>query len=410
MLAPGAHLPHLELGAFRYGQYRLFWIGQLVTNVGSWMQVVASGWLLVQLTNSPTALGLNGAFLAVPLVVFSLLGGVVADRVDRYRLMVGTQVAQVVPDVALAVLVATGLVQPVHIYVYSVVWGTIRGLNFPARQAIVPSLVPDEAIQSAVALNSVLWQGAAVFGPLLAGLALNQWGLASCYYLNVASDVVYLATLLLLRPPAMPPRAVTHSLWRSLAEGARYAWEQPSVRALLIVVAGISLFDRSYTQLMPIFARDVYQIGAQGLGILLAMPAIGTIAAALLLAQFGHLRHRGRWVLGTSAALGVALVAFADSDALWVALPLLVLVGAAGTAAATLVNTLLQQDVDDQMRGRVMSFYMDATQGGSYLGALPVGLIASTWGAPFAVDLAAAASLLLVAVVVLLSPALRGLE
>jgi MFS family permease len=408
-LHPHPHLGKIPLGAFAYPRYRLFWFGQLVTNVGSWMQVLATGWLLVELTNSPAALGLNGAFLSVPLVVASLVGGVVADRIDRYRLLVYTQIAQVVPDVVLAVLVGTGVVQPIHVYVYSVIWGIIRGLSFPARQALVPRLVPDDAIQSAIALNSILWQGAAVFGPVLAGVALHAWGLASPFYLNVGSDALYLIALLFIRLPREVSQPAGQSAWRALREGARYAWEQPQVRALLLVVAAISIFDRSYTQLMPVFARDVYGIGAQGLGVLLAMPAIGTILAAIPIAAWRHLPHRGYWVLGTSAVLALALVVFAASSNLWLALPLLMLVGATATAATCLVNTLLQQTVDDKMRGRVMGFYMDATQGGSYLGALPVGLLAEVWGAPHAVDLAAVVSLLIVVVIGLRTPALRRL-
>ena len=410
MAAPRTGASRLQLGALRYPRYRLYWAGQLVTNVGSWMQVVASGWLLLQLTDSPASLGLNGGFLAVPLIVFSLLGGVIADRLDRYRLLVGTQLAQVAPDVALAALVGTGAVQPAHIYVYSLVWGTIRGLSFPARQALIPRLVPEEALQSATALSTILWQGAGVVGPLVAGLALQQWGMASPFYLNVASDALYLATLLLLRLSAQPAQSAERSVWECLVEGAHYAWNQPRIHALLVVVAGISFFDRSYTQLMPVFARDVFGVGAGGLGLLLAMPAVGTIVAALTLSAAGRLPHRGRWVLAAAATLGLALVYFAASSHLWLALALLLVVGAANTVAVALINTLLQQNVADEMRGRVMSFYMDATQGGAYLGALPVGVLAQAWGAPLAVNLSAAASLLLVVVFSLRSNALRRLN
>jgi MFS family permease len=317
----------LKLTAFRYPNYSLFWAGQLVTNVGSWMQVVATGWLIVQLSGSAADLGFNGAFQALPIIIFSLIGGVVADRVDRYRLMVITGIAQTVPDVILAVLVATGTVEVWHVFVYSLVWGSLKGLNFPARQAFVPGLVPHDAIQSAVALNSILWQGAAVVGPLLAGLALTYWGTSSNYYINVATDVISLITLFMIRMPPAPRRQITGSAWAGLAEGIRYAWTQPVVRALLIAVAGISFFDRSYTQLMPIFAQSVFDVGAQGLGLLLAMPAVGTIVIALFLAGGDNREHRGLEVILASAALGLALVGFAASQTLWLSLVLLVVVG-----------------------------------------------------------------------------------
>jgi MFS family permease len=386
----------LSFAAFHYRHYVLFWIGQLVTNVGSWMQTVATGWLVVQLTNSPALLGVNAAFMALPIVIFSLLGGVIADRVDRYRLMVLTGIAQVVPDVILAVLVATGAVQVWHVFVYSLVWGSLKGLNFPARQAFVPGLVPQPAIQSAVALNSILWQGAAVVGPMLAGLAISYWGTPSNYYLNVGSDVISLATLLMIRLPPGPPRQAAGSAWEGLADGIRYAWKQPVVRTLLIAVAVISFFDRSYTQLMPVFARDVFEVGPQGLGLLLAMPAAGTILIALFLAGGERREHRGLEVLLAAGALGLALVGFAASDSLWLSLVLLIVVGAAATAATALANTLLLENVADEMHGRVMAFYMDATQGCSQLGALPVGVLAQAIGPSLAVDLSAAVSLLVI--------------
>ncbi len=400
----------LKLTAFRYPYYRLFWVGQLVTNVGSWMQVVATGWLIVQLTGSAANLGFNGAFQALPIVIFSMIGGVVADRIDRYRLMVLTGIAQTIPDVILAVLVATGTVQVWHIFVYSLIWGSIKGLNFPARQAFVPGLVPHDAIQSAVALNSILWQGAAVVGPLLAGLALSYWGTPSNYYINVGTDVVSLATLLLIRLPPAASHVPPGPVWQGMAEGIRYAWSQPVVRALLIAVAGISFFDRSYTQLMPVFARDVFHVGAQGLGLLLAMPAAGTIVIALFLAGGDNREHRGLEVLLASAALGLALVGFAASSTLWLSLILLVVVGGAATAATALANTLLLESVSDEMHGRIMAFYMDATQGASYLGALPVGILAQVAGPPFAVDLSAIVSLLLVGGLAIRARALRRLD
>jgi MFS family permease len=401
---------HLSLTAFRYPNYVLFWIGQLTTNVGSWMQMVATGWLVVELTNSPATLGVNAAFQALTIVVFSMLGGVIADRVDRYRLMVATGIAQIVPDAILTVLVATGTVQVWHVLVYSLVWGSLKGLNFPARQAFVPGLVPADTIQSAVALNSILWQGAAVVGPLLAGLALSYWGTASNYYINVGSDLVSLGTLLLIRLPPAAPRPARGSPWQSLVESLRYAWKQPIVRTLLIAVAAISFFDRSYTQLMPVFARDVFHVGPQGLGLLLAMPAVGTIAIALVLACGQRHVQRGPEVLLAAALLGLGLVAFAASTTIWLSLLLLVIVGAAATAATALANTLLLENVSDEMHGRVMAFYMDATQGCAQLGALPVGVLAQAIGAPLAVEISAVFSLLVVGGLALHARALRQLQ
>lgn len=373
------------------------------------MQLVATGWLVLQLTDSPAVLGVTAALQSLPIIVCALAGGVIADRFDRYRLMILSQVGQLVPDAALMVLVAIGQVQVWHIFVYSLVSGSVRGLSTPARQAYVPALVPRALLLSAIALNSVLWQGAAVLGPSLAGLVLAAWGTAGNFYLNTASDLINLALLLLIRAPQQP-RPPAHSAWRGLLEGTRYAWGEPRVRLLLLTVAAASLLGRSYTQLMPVFARDVLDVGPQGLGALLTMPAVGTIIAALLLATRPDLRHQGRWLLAQSALLAVALGVFALSTWFPLSLAALVIVGGASTAASTLANSLLQHVVVERLRGRVMGFYMAATQGAGPLGALPAGLLAEVAGAPLAVFAGGAALLALIGALVSRASALKRLD
>ena len=378
-----------RFGAFQWPAYRLFWIGQVATNAGSWLQIVASGWLVLELTDSPAALGLNAAFQAVPILALSLVGGVIADRVDRYRLMVWAQVGQLVPDVVLAVLVGSGHIRVEVIYAYSLITATINGLSTPARQAFVPRLVPAEALVSAVALNSIVWQGAAVVGPAVAGVVLGTWGIAGNFYVNAGSDLVSLLTLVLIRLPQVWREAPRRSAWAHLVEGTTYTWQDGRVRFLLLVAAALSLLGRSYTQLMPVFARDVFHVGPEGLGLLLTMPAIGTIGAGVAL-SVGSPRAPMRWLLISAAALGVSLALFALTTAFMLALAALTVVGGASSASATLANTLIQQVVPDSVRGRVMSFFMAATWGSWRLGALPAGLVAQVWGAPVATALSAA--------------------
>jgi MFS family permease len=378
-----------RFAAFGYRNYRLYWFGQLLGNVGSWMQMVATGWLVLRLTDSPASLGLTGALTALPLIALSLIGGVVADRVDRYRMVVGAQVAQLVPDTVLAVLVGTGHVEVSHVYVYTLVGAVIRGLSTPARQAFVPSLVPRAVLLSAIALNSLLWQGAAVVGPAVAGLVLAGWGEPGNFYLNVVSDVLNVALLWGIRVPPAAPRPAGRSAWEGVREGAQYVRGQPAVRSLLLAAAGICFLGLSYTQLMPVFARDVYGVGPQGLGLLLTMPAVGTILAALALALAGQVPRQGRVFLSTALALCLGLGAFALCPLFGLALPLLIVVGGAGTATLTLGNTLLQHTVADRLRGRVMGFWMASTQGMSPLGALPAGVVAEVASAPLAIALSA---------------------
>jgi MFS family permease len=388
-----------RLGAFRWRAFRLYWLGQLTANAGAWLQIVASGWLVLELTNSPAALGLNAAFQAVPILALSLVGGVIADRIDRYRLMVWAQVVQIVPDVVLAVLVGTGQARVEYVFAYSLITATINGLATPGRQALVPRLVPGEALVSAIALNSILWQGAAVVGPAVAGLVLAAWGIAGNFYLNAASDVVSLVTLLLIRLPPLRPEHAGQSAWQHLLEGTRYTWRDRRVRFVLLVAAALSLLGRPYTQIMPVFARDVFDVGPEGLGLLLTMPAVGTIGAAILLSVAAP-RATMRWLLISGVALGVSLTLFGVSTAFWPALAALVVVGGASSVSATLANTLLQQVVDERVRGRVMSFFMAATWGSWRLGALPAGLVAQVWGAPLATILSGVLLLALLAAIV----------
>lgn len=377
-----------RLAAFHYPPYRWYWLGQLATNAGTWMAIVATGWLLLELTDSPAYLGLNAAIQGVPIIIFALIGGVVADRFDRYRLMMWAQVAQLLLDAALALLVASGAVTVAQIFAYSLVQAILNGLTTPARQALVPRLVPRDALVSAVALNGSVWQGGAVVGPTLAGLVLAAFGTVWNFYINVASDVVCLVAMLLMRLPREAPRASTQSPWASLVQGARYSMCEVNVRTLLLATGTVCLLGRPYTQLMPVFARDVFRVGPEGLGVMLTMPSIGAILAVLGIGVIGEM-DVARWFLRSCVATALTLAAFAASP--WYALSLVMLVGigAATSAATALSNSMLLHVVDDRMRGRVMGYYMAATWGGWRLGALPTGLIAAVWGTPLAVGLCA---------------------
>lgn len=381
--------------AFHYRHFRLFWAGQVAHNVTSWMQLVATGWLVLELTNSPAYLGFNAAFQAVPILIFALVGGVVADRLDRYRLMVWAQRAHLIPDVTLALLVGTGNVRVEHVFAYSFVNSTINGLSTPARQAYIPNLVPKEALASAIGLNSIVWKGSAVLGPSVAGLVMVAWSIAGNFYLNVAGGLVNLLVLGLIRGSATPPPRAENSPWQGLAEGGRYAWGNRGVRALLLSVATISFLGGSHTLFLPVFARDIFAVGPQGFGLMVTMPALGTIVAGLLLGSTRRSVTPRSFIL-TAALLGVSLAAFGASPAFWLSLVLLVVVGGAYSGSSSLANTLLQQEVEDRLRGRVMSYFMASTWGAWRAGAVPIGLLASEHGAQLAIGLAGIGLLLVV--------------
>lgn len=381
--------------AFHHRYFRLFWAGQVAHNVTSWMQLVATGWLVLELTNSPVYLGFNAAFQAVPILIFALVGGVIADRLDRYRLMVWAQCAHLVPDVTLAFLVGSGQVRVEHVFAYSFIDSTINGLSTPARQAYIPSLVPKDALPSAIGLNSIVWKGSAVLGPSVAGLVMVGWSIAGNFYINVAGGLLNLLVLALIRGSATPARRAENSPWQGLAEGSRYAWGDRGVRTLLLSVAVISFLGGSFTLFLPVFARDIFAVGPQGLGLMVTMPALGTIMAGLALGA-ARSSVKPRSFLFVAALLGFSLVGFAASPAFGLSLFLLVIVGGAYSGSTSLANTLLQQSVDDRLRGRVMSFFMAATWGAWRAGAVPIGLVAGAWGAPLAIGLGGAALILLI--------------
>jgi MFS family permease len=377
-----------RLAALHHKNFSLFWFSQISSNVGSWMQQVATGWLVLELTNSPAFLGLNALLQGLPLIIFALVGGVIADRFDRYKLVVVAQFAYLVPDVILAALVTTGNVQVEHVFIYSAATAVISGLSNPSRQSFVSSLVPREALLSALALSSMLWQGAAVAGPSLAGISLATWGLPASFNINVLSDVVSLGLLLLMRVPRTPREGRTNAGWSSVREGLVYGWRNPHVRMLLIGITVMTFLARPYTQLMPAFARDVFEVGPQGLGLMLTMPAFGTITAAALLAFAGRLPLVKTFLL-SSTGLGLALIGFSLTRSFPMALALLVVIGGCTSASLTAVNSRLQEIVADRLRGRVLSLYMACNQGSWRLGATPAGILADFWGASAAVGLGA---------------------
>ena len=348
------------------------------------MQVVATGWLVLQLTNSAADIGVNAAVQGVPILLFALVGGVVADRFDRYWLMVGSQVAMIVPDALLTYLVATNQVHVEHVYAYSLVTGFLNGVATPARRALVPHLVKREVLLSAMALDGIVWQGAAVVGPAAAGVTIAAWGLAAPFLINVVSDFVGVGALLPIKDRA--PR-ITHttSAWRNVGEGLRYSWNMPTVRWLLLNTAALSLLGRAYSSLAPVFAQDVFHAGPQGLGIITTMPAAGVIVASAFLAFSGTTARPQLFLVG---ALGssIFLAIFATSPWFPLALGVLLLIGASSAVAQTMSSTLLQQTVAEHMRGRVMSLLMACTLAAWRLAALPFGFAAQQWGAPIAAD------------------------
>ena len=370
--------------ALSHRNYRLFWIGAFLSNIGTWMQAGAQGWLVLQLTNSPFWLGLDAFMATAPGFVLTLLGGVFADRIDRRRLMLYTQVVAGVAALALAALVATSLVDRWMVLGFSFVTGCCMSLASPSFLAMTYDLVGREDLTNAVAMNSIQFQLSRVVGPALAGVAFRVFGLAGCFFANGLSFIAVVVALWMVRierPSNALASAEKHrAISRDLIEGLRYVRNRPRVSSLLLVAAVSSLFGAPYFSMVPIYARDIFHLGETGLALLMGTAGAGAFFGALLVAYLGDFRRKGWFVLGGSILFGICVTGFAVSSRLTLSLLFLFGLGFAVVVSIALTNTLLQKLVTDQMRGRVMSMFLLSLIGTMPIGNILAGLASNHFG------------------------------
>jgi len=366
--------------ALRHRNFRLIWTGQIVSNVGTWMQSVGTGWLVLQLTNSPLWLGLLGLSFALPMIVLPLVGGAVVDRVDRIRLLYVTQTCQMLNAFVLALVTFLGLVTVWHILAASFVGATLLAFDNPARNALIPNVVPQRDLMNALALNGAIYSGAALVGPALAGALLAPLGAAALFFINGLSFFAMLAALNFLTDVPTHGGGKRISFAASMRAGLSYAWHDRLLRVLLFLFAITSIFGRSYQVLLPVFARDLWHGGPQGYGLLLSSSGAGALVGAFGLAFLKELKHRERAFLVSGLVFSIALVLFAVSPTLLVGSLFLFVAGVAATAFGTLVATFIQVATPNELRGRVMSLYTVCLIGLSSLGALGSGVVAELLG------------------------------
>lgn len=379
--------------SLRHRNYRLFFSGQLVSLIGTWLQSVAQSWLVLQLTNSALALGLVGAAGGAPLLVLSPVGGVVADRFNKHRLIVGTQLSFMVLALALATLTSLHLVRAWHVMIFAAVTGTVTAVDMPARQAFVVEMVGPRDLMNAIALNSTLFNAARVLGPALAGLLVVAVGVAGCFYLNGASYVAVIVALLMMRLPPLPPRRVTQSVTGELRAGVGYIRARGPLLALFGLLASVSLFASAYAVLLPVFAQDVLHTGAAGFGWLTASGGVGALAAALVVASRARPRY-GLQLLGGVGGLCLSLLLLAVSPYFLLSALALVGVGFSMVTFSATANTTIQTLVDDEFRGRVMGLYTLVFVGLGPLSSLLGGTLAHWWGVQVATMLTALLTML----------------
>ena len=373
------------LAAFHYRDFRILWFGAFTSTVGNWMQQVAQSWLVFELTQSSFYLGLDYFFGQLPILLLTLIGGVVADRYDRRHVLIGSQFVQMATAFTLATLVYFGIVRVPHILLLSFVAGLGQAFGGPAYQALIPSLVQKKDLPNAIALNSIQFNLARVFGPLLAGVTLAAWGSAVCFGLNGLSFLVVIVALLSMTIRHTPPVA-PKSLMVELKGGLRYAKGESAIVALTVLGGMTTFLGLPLLTFLPVFAKDIFHGDINRFSHMMAFSGAGAVCGALIVAWLGRFKHMGRVLLGTQAAFGILVTAFAISRVIWVSDALLFCTGAALLMTFSMTASLVQLIVPDHLRGRVMSIYMVSFRGGMPLGSLAAGYVASRTSAPLVLE------------------------
>lgn len=395
--------------ALRHRNYRLFLIGQLISLAGTWMQTIAQGWLVYEISGSELALGLVGFASAIPALLISPMAGVITDRVSRRTLLVATQTGAMSLALILAVLTFLGVVQVWHVLLLAVGLGVVNSFDGPARQAFVVEMVGRDDLPNAIALNSMTFNSGRIIGPAIGGLVLVLVGAAWCFLLNGLTFIAVIISLLMMKLP--PPKPVTTNLspWKQMKSALVYLGHQPDLKGLLLMALMFSLFGISYSTVLPAFIDKVLQQGAGAFGAINAMSGIGAVTGAFLVAKWGDTGRRGRWLTWSSMSFPLVLTLFALNRFYPLALFLAVLLGVGFMLTYTLINTLLQTQLVDEMRGRVLSLYTLTFFGFTPFGNLMIGSLSEWMGLSQALILSATLSFVTVGAVLWYIPSVRKL-
>jgi len=398
------------LAPFRYRDYRLLWCGLIVSNLGTWMQLTTLGYLVVKLAGTPRLaaldVGLLGASSAVPVLLFSPLAGVVADRFPRRRVLLVTNSLEVVAALTLAVLASTGRIALWEIFIIAGVRSTGQSFDAPARQSWVPLLVPREFLGNAIGLNSVAFNAPSVIGPPLAGILILGIGVATSFYLNAVLTLATVAVVLLMKPPP-PSSTVRENVFASISNGVRFLWTHPILRSVLLVLVATCMLVRPYQQLMPAYAAHVVHVDARGLGFLLSAVGAGAICGSLVTALLGAHRRGIVW-FASACVMSTGTIALGLVHSFGLALAVLVFMGLSVLSFVGSSNVLLQTLSPDDMRGRVISVFSMIILGLIPAGSLLLGTLASIAGLQTSFICGGVATLVVASLVWATNPELRA--
>lgn len=376
---------HDLVRSLRHRNFQLFFSGQLVSLIGTWMQNIAQAWLVYRLTGSSLLLGVVGFAGQIPIFLFAPIGGLAADRWNRHHVVIGTQVASMILAFILAALTLFRVVQVWEIVVLAALLGVVNAFDVPARQSFLIEMVVREDLMNAIALNSSMFNGARVIGPAIAGILVARIGEGWCFFANAVSYIAVIIGLLMMKLGPLRTASKDSSPFEHIAEGFRFVRRTRPILALVLLIGLVSLVAVPYSVLMPIFADRVLHRGAHGLGILMGSTGIGALLGALTLAIRRGVQGLGRVVGLSAGGFGVSLILFAFSRYFWLSVALLVPVGYGVMLQMSSSNTLIQAMVPDELRGRAMAMYTMMFMGMAPMGSLFAGVLANKIGAPWTV-------------------------
>ena len=371
------------LSPLRHRDFALYWVGQCVSQVGTFIEMTATTYLLYAITNSPVLLGLGGLTRAVPILALALYGGALADRVDRKRLLMFTQASQVLTSLLLGTLVVTGTIQFWHIYVIGFVNSTLSAFDAPARNSFYPSLIPRSDFQNAVTLSSVIFRLSTLLGPAIAGVLIATVGPASPFFVNAASYFALIGALLLIRTKSLVATGSGDSMRSAMWGGLQFARRSPVLPLILGTEAILSLFGHN-SALVTIFARDVLHVGPEGLGLLLSSVGAGAIVGTIILVGTGELRQKGAIMIAAGILYAAALVAFSVSTSFALSIAVLFVLGIADSFWGAMRNTIIQLAATDAFRGRITSLVTFTSRGLTNTGQIETGAMVAVAGPPLA--------------------------